>query len=59
MGIELQINHLRSIKEGVLTAVARPVHIGKTLHLWIIEIRDDKKRLIAHAKLTNMILNIR
>jgi len=56
-GIELSINHLRSKKDGMIYATAKPIHIGKTTHLWEIIIVDESKRLIAHAKLTNIVLN--
>ncbi len=55
-GIELSINHLKSIKEGMIYATAQPIHIGRTIHLWEIKIEDDQKHLIAHAKLTNIVL---
>jgi len=56
-GISLQINHLRSIKEGVITARAQAVHIGRTLHLWEILLHNEEGKLVAHAKLTNIIIN--
>ena len=55
-GIELSINHLRSKKEGVIYATAKPIHIGRTTHLWEIIIVDETDKLIAHAKLTNIVL---
>ncbi len=56
-GIELQINHLRSMQTGKVIATARALHIGKTLHLWEIRIENEENKLVAHAKLTNIILN--
>ncbi len=56
-GIELQINHLRSMQTGKIKATARALHIGKTLHLWEIRIENEENKLVAHAKLTNIILN--
>jgi len=56
-GIELSINHLRSIKQGKVFAEARPLHIGRTTHLWEIIITDEKNRMTAHAKLTNIVLS--
>ncbi len=56
-GIELSINHLRSKKEGVITATARPIHLGRTTHLWEIVITDEEGKLIAHSKLTNIVLS--
>ena len=57
MGIDLQINHLRSIARGTVQATAKLLHKGKTIHLWAIEITDENGRLIAHAKLTNIIMD--
>ncbi len=56
-GIELQINHLRSMQTGKVKAIARALHIGKTLHLWEIRIENEENKLVAHAKLTNIVLN--
>ena len=55
-GIELSINHLRSKKKGMVYAEAKPIHIGKTTHLWEIIVTDEDDKKIAHAKLTNIIL---
>ena len=42
---------LRSVREGVLHAVARPVHQGRTSQLWTVEVRDDQERLVAKGDL--------
>lgn len=55
-GIEISANHVRSIREGVVTGTARILHQGKSVHLWEIRITDEKNRLISLCKLTNMIL---
>jgi len=55
-GIEFSANHLRSVKSGIITATARIIHKGKTIHLVEIKIEDDKKRVISLCKLTNYIL---
>ncbi|MAD98329.1 MAG: thioesterase [Flavobacteriaceae bacterium] len=56
-GIELTINHLRSKKEGTVYATAKPVHQGKTTHLWEVKIVDESGKLISICKLTNIILD--
>jgi len=56
VGLDLGINHLRGVGEGVLTARAQAVHLGRSTHLWQIRITDDQDRLIALAKLTLMVL---
>ncbi|VAW25536.1 ComA operon protein 2 [hydrothermal vent metagenome] len=55
-GIEFSANHLRSVKSGVVTATAKIIHKGKTIHLVEIKIEDDKKRVISICKITNIIL---
>ncbi|WP_456460691.1 PaaI family thioesterase [Lutibacter sp.] len=55
-GIEFSANHLRSVKSGVVTATAKIIHKGKTIHLVEIKIEDDKKRVISICKITNFIL---
>lgn len=56
-GIELSINHLKSKKEGVVFGVAKPIHKGKTTHLWEIKILDEEGNLISICKLTNIVLD--
>lgn len=55
-GIELSINHVKSKKEGMVYATARPIHLGKTTHLLEVKIVDEEDRLISIAKLTNIVL---
>ena len=55
-GIEISANHLKSKREGVVTATAKIVHKGASIHLWEIRIVDENDKLISLCKLTNMIL---
>lgn len=55
-GIELSINHLKSITEGVVKASATIIHKGRTTHLWEIKVTNEKNELIAVSKLTNIVL---
>ncbi|NCO18717.1 MAG: hotdog fold thioesterase [Gammaproteobacteria bacterium] len=59
VGLELSINHIRSVREGLLTARAEPIHLGRSTQLWQIRIRDQQDRLIALAKLSVMVLDPR
>ena len=56
-GIELSINHLKSVKEGFVYGVAKPIHKGRTTHLWEIRIIDENENLISICKLTNIVLD--
>lgn len=55
-GIEISANHLKSKREGEVTATARIIHKGSRLHLWEIKITDEEGKLISLCKLSNMIL---
>lgn len=53
VGIEINANHIHSVKNGVLLARATPFHIGKTTQVWGISIKDARDaRLICIARLT-------
>lgn len=56
-GLELSINHIKSKKEGTVFATAKPIHKGKTTHLWEIKIVDEDNHLISICKLTNIVLS--
>lgn len=58
-GLEINANHVRSIKEGIVKATARILHKGRTTILWEIKIVDDADRLITLCKLTCIILTKR
>lgn len=55
-GIEISANHLKSKKEGMVTATAKIIHKGASIHLWEIRIVDENNKLISLCKLTNMVL---
>jgi 1,4-dihydroxy-2-naphthoyl-CoA hydrolase len=55
-GIEIAANHLKAKRNGVVTATARIVHKGRSIHLWEIRIVDENDHLISLCKLTNMVL---
>jgi len=56
-GIEISANHLKSVKEGLVIATARPIHTGRTTQLWEIRIEDEEKNLISLCKLSTIILD--
>jgi 1,4-dihydroxy-2-naphthoyl-CoA hydrolase len=52
VGLEINANHLRGARDGIVTGTARPLHLGRTSHVWEIRIEDDKQRLVCIARLT-------
>ena len=56
VGIELNANHLSSVKSGFVYGKVTPIKTGKRLHVWSIEITDDNNRKICVSRLTTMII---
>ncbi len=56
-GIEITANHLRSKRDGLVFATARPIHKGRTTQLWEVRIVDEEENLISLCKMTCIILS--
>jgi len=56
VGIELSASHLRSVRDGHLTATATPLRVGRTVQVWTITLIDDEDRVICDAKCTLAVL---
>ncbi|MDB4874408.1 MAG: ComA operon protein 2 [Gemmatimonadetes bacterium] len=52
MGLEINANHLRAKSEGVVTATATPIHIGRTTQVWDIRIVDESGRPVCTSRCT-------
>jgi 1,4-dihydroxy-2-naphthoyl-CoA hydrolase len=56
VGVEINANHLRSVREGFVIGTCTPLKIGKTLHVYDIKIHDEAENLICISRLTVAIL---
>lgn len=52
VGLEVNANHLRALRSGRVTATARPVHIGRTTHVWDIRLANDAGKTSCISRLT-------
>jgi len=52
VGLEINANHIRSARDGFVTGVARPLHIGRNTHVWDIKIYDRSEKLVCVSRLT-------
>lgn len=52
VGLEVNANHLRALRSGRVTAVARPVHLGRSTHVWDIRLSGDDGRPSCISRLT-------
>ena len=56
VGLDINANHIRSASEGWVEGIAKPVHIGRTTHVWQIEIRNERGQLTCVSRITMAIL---
>jgi len=56
VGLDINTNHIKSIREGVVVATAIPYHLGSRTQVWGIEIRDEADKLISVNRLTVAVL---
>ena len=59
VGIEINANHVRSVRSGLVTGTCTPLHIGATTHVWDIHIHDERNKLVCVSRLTVAILKRR
>jgi 1,4-dihydroxy-2-naphthoyl-CoA hydrolase len=52
VGVEINANHLKAVREGFVTATVLPLHLGTSSHVWDIRIVDAQDRLICASRLT-------
>ena len=51
-GLEINANHIRPKKDGMLRATGIPLHKGRTTHVWEVRIEDEEQRLICISRCT-------
>ena len=54
VGLSLNANHLKSVKDGYVYGVATPIHIGNSTSIWDVKITDENKNLVCNVKFTAM-----
>lgn len=57
VGLDINTNHIRAIREGEVYAKATPFHLGKSTQVWHIEIRNTAQKLISVTRLTMAVLS--
>lgn len=59
VGLEINANHIRGKRDGIVTAVATPLHKGRTTMVWDIKIMDEEEKLICISRCTVAIVKRR
>ena len=57
VGLEINANHLKGIREGEVTGVTKPIHIGKKTQVWEIRILNEKGELVCVSRITLAVLD--
>jgi 1,4-dihydroxy-2-naphthoyl-CoA hydrolase len=57
VGIEINANHLRGVREGSVTGTARPLHLGARTQVWEIRIEDTRGRPVCVSRLTLAVID--
>lgn len=58
VGLEINANHLAPARDGYVTGIARPIHLGRTTHVWDIRITNAKGKLSCISRCTMAVLTI-
>lgn len=59
VGLEINANHLRGVREGWVSATARPLHRGRSTQVWACDIHDEGGSLVCTARMTVSVLERR
>lgn len=59
VGLDINANHIRSVREGLVTGIAKPVHIGGSTQVWEIIICDEEGRTVCVSRLTMAVLKFK
>jgi 1,4-dihydroxy-2-naphthoyl-CoA hydrolase len=55
VGLEINANHIRSARSGYVTGTAKAVHVGRSTHVWAVDIVDDGGKLVCSSRVTLVI----
>ena len=56
VGLEINANHLRGVRDGIVTATATPIHKGRTTQVWNIEIKTEEGKMVCISRCTLAII---
>jgi len=57
VGLEINANHVKSVREGFVTGKVKPIHVGKKTHVWEIRITTEKNELVCVSRITMAIID--
>lgn len=57
VGLDINANHVKGVKDGFVTGVAKPLHIGKRTHVWEIRITNADDELVCISRITMAVID--
>jgi 1,4-dihydroxy-2-naphthoyl-CoA hydrolase len=57
VGLEINANHIKSARSGLVTGTATPVHVGRSTHVWAINIVSEEGKLVCTSRITMAIID--
>ena len=57
VGLDINANHLRQVRSGFITAIAKPLHIGRKSHVWDIRMYREDQKMSCISRLTMMVMD--
>jgi 1,4-dihydroxy-2-naphthoyl-CoA hydrolase len=59
VGLEINANHVKGVKNGFVVGIVRPLHVGKKTHVWEIKISNENKELVCVSRITMAVIDKR
>lgn len=56
VGLEINANHLKGVREGFVKGITKPIHIGKKTQVWEIRITNEQDELVCVSRITMAVL---
>ncbi len=56
VGLAINANHIKSVRDGFVYGVTKPIHIGRSTHIWEIKITNEEGKLVCISRLTVSII---
>ena len=57
VGLEINANHIRGVKQGFVKGITKPIHVGKKTQVWEIRIVNDQEQLVCVSRITMAVLD--
>lgn len=56
VGLEINANHIKAVTKGIISAITKPIHIGKTTQIWEIELRNSEQEITCISRMTAYVI---